>query len=73
VAWFAAIVVGAAVVSGIYLLPPIQAMLHSPADHERGVVLLVSVVSSLAGLAFTLTLLHVAHGVILAKSGARAA
>ena len=73
VALFAIIVVGATTVSGIYLLPHIQAMLHSPPDHTMGVVLLVSVVSSLAGLAFMLTLLHVAHGIILAKSGAPAA
>ncbi len=69
---FFVIVAGSAVVSGLYLLPPILVMLGDPRQHSIGLILLISVFSSLGGLAVVLSGLLLGHRFILRQDSAAA-
>lgn len=58
------ILVGAAIVSVVFLVPPALTMIHSDSEHMMGIIFLVSVISSLIGLAVFLTVLFFGHGAI---------
>jgi hypothetical protein len=58
------ILIGAMIVSVVFLVPPALRMMHTGQEHMMGVILLLSVFSSLVGLTVFLTILYVGHGVI---------
>ena len=64
---FFGILAGSAVVSWMYLLPPILAMWQDPLQHSMGLILMVSVFSALIGLAVMLSGLFLCHGFLLRR------
>jgi Na+/melibiose symporter-like transporter len=58
------ILVGSAIVSVVFLVPPALTMIHSDSEHMLGIVFLVSVISSLIGLTVFSTVLFFGHGAI---------
>ena len=58
------ILVGSAIVSGVFFLPPAIAMIHSDSEHMMGMIFLVSIISSLIGLTVFSTFLFLGHGAI---------
>lgn len=61
---FYVILVGSAIVSIVYILPPAFTMMRSDSEHMMGMVLVISIISSLIGLTVFSTLLFLGHGVI---------
>lgn len=61
---FSFIIVGATIVSVMFLLPPALTMIHSDSEHMLGIVFLASVISSLMGLTVFSTVLFLGHGAI---------
>jgi Na+/melibiose symporter-like transporter len=58
------ILVGSAIVSVVFFLPPALTMIHSGSEHLMGIVFLVSISSSLIGLTVFSTVLFLGHGAI---------
>jgi len=70
IAVFFIVLGGSAAISAVYLFPPIMTMLRSSREHGEGLVLLISVGSSLLGLAVTLACLFAGHDRILRRQAA---
>lgn len=58
------ILVGAAIVSVVFLLPPALTMIHSDSERMMGIIFLASVISAPIGLTVFLTVLFIGHGAI---------
>lgn len=61
---FYCILVGSAIVSGVFFIPPALTMIHSGSERMMGTVFLVSIISSLIGLTVFSTVLFLGHGAI---------
>jgi hypothetical protein len=67
------IVVGAAIVSVVFLLPPALTMIRTDSEHMMGIIFLATVISSLIGLTVFLTILFLGHGSIQSRQRSAAA